>query len=241
MEEQLHTQGKSNSLVNKKYNILNTIKDNMNYIYIVLMIIVNILVSLITIEDGKIGLNFPHSVLGWCLWALRMILQTAIGIMILGAFRKQGIKMGHNLIKEDYENYLKATAKVKDYKPRSLKQYLVHYGKKDTFTKALFYIMSGFVVDSVIIGANMNNLISLVLTTISAIAFGISAMVDAEEFVTTELVIWYQQKTAEVTAQKSAEPAKEIEICENANLITKESLEKLETFLDKLSSTEEKM
>ena len=69
MENQSPTQLKFNSVVEK-------IKENLNYIYIVLMIIINILLSVLTIEDGNIGLRYPHSLLGWILWALQIVMQT---------------------------------------------------------------------------------------------------------------------------------------------------------------------
>jgi hypothetical protein len=92
-------------------------------------------------------------------------------------------------------------------------------------------------VNSVIIGANLNNLLSLVVNIIFAIAFGIKAMIEAEEFVTSELIMWYQLKIAEVTDHK-LEPAKGDSQCQN--LIMTESTISKEITQDKLNLTEEK-
>lgn len=200
MEKQSHTQ--------LKYNYLEKIKENLNYIYIVLMIIINILLSVLTIEDGNIGLRYPHSLLGWILWALQIIMQTVIGVLILNAFRRQGVKMGHSAIKDTYDEYLKATQKDAKQTPRSLKEYLSKEAFKDSVSKSIILVILSVFVGSVIIGANLNNILSLVMNIICSVCFGIKALLDAEEFVLTELVAWYQLKIAEVTAQEM-EPAKE--------------------------------
>lgn len=201
MENQSHIQLKYNNLIDK-------IKENLNYIYIVLMIIINILLSVLTIEDGNIGLRYPHSLLGWTLWALQIIMQTVIGVLILNAFRRQGIKMGHSAIKDTYDEYLKATQNDTKQTPRSLKEYLSKEAFKDSISKSVILVVLSVFVGSVIIGANLNNILSLVMNIICAVCFGIKAMLDAEEFVITELIAWYQLKIAEVTTQE-LEPAKE--------------------------------
>ena len=201
MENQSHIQQKYNNLIYK-------IKENLNYIYIVLMIIINILLSILTIEDGNIGLRYPHSLLGWILWALQIIIQTVIGVLILNAFRRQGIKIGHSSIKDTYDNYLKVTQKDTKKGPRSLKAYLGKEALKDSIFKSSIFIILSIFVGSVIIGTNLNNILSLVINIICAVCFGIKAMLDAENFVITELVAWYQLKIAEVTDQEK-EPAKE--------------------------------
>lgn len=201
MENQSHIQLKYNNLIDK-------IKENLNYIYIVLMIIINILLSVLTIEDGNIGLRYPHSLLGWILWALQIVMQTVIGVLILNAFRRQGVKMGHSAIKDTYDEYLKATQKDTKQNPRSLKEYLGKEALKDSVSKSVILVILSVFVGSVIIGANLNNILSLVMNIICAVCFGIKAMLDAEEFVITELIAWYRLKIAEVTAQEM-EPAKE--------------------------------
>lgn len=221
MENQLPIQPPSSDGLKVKNKVINTIKDNLNYIYIVLMIIVNILLGLLTIEDGQIGLNYPHTALGWVLWCISIFLQTLIGVLILNAFRRQGIKIGHETIKDTYENYKKACLKDKEKTPRSLKEYLTREGVKDSLTKSLIYIVLSVFVGSVVIGANINNLLSLVINIIFAIGFGIKTMIDAEEFVVMELVLWYQLKIAEVTDHKKTEPAKENKIENNKRKLSR--------------------
>lgn len=212
MENQLPTQQKSNSYstktLDKKEEIVKRIKDNLNYIYIALMLICNVIFALFTIEDGSIGLNYPQTALGWVLWSIQIILMTMLGVLVLNAFRRQGIQTGHKAIKEIYDAYIAAMQKMRKITPRSLKQYMRGEMKKDTLTKGAIYVIVSIFVGSVLIGANLNNLISLVINILLSVGFGLKAMIDAEEFVVTELIIWYQLKTAEVTDQK-LEPAKE--------------------------------
>ena len=215
MENQSHTQEKlSNEDITKtpymeqREKIAKALKDSLNYIYIVLMIIANCILSLLKIEDGAVGLMYPKDGLGWVMWATQIMLATFIGVMILNAFRRQGIKNGHKNIQKTYNEYLDAITKPnREVHPRSLKQYLRNKTLRDSLTKSLMFVILNIFIVSVVIGANLNALLSLITNIIFAVSFGIKTMLDAEEYVLTELVIWYQLKTAEVTVHK-LEPAK---------------------------------
>ena len=204
MEKQSATQHRS--------DVVMKIKENINYFYIVLMLLANVILNLLVIEDGSIGTCYPSTTLGWILWAVRLVLQTLIGCLILNSFRRQGIKLGHENedVKKVYKEYLDAIRRnSKQMQPRSLKQYLSTHGARDTASKSIVYVATTILIGSMIIGANTTSLIALVVNIIMSIAFGLKAMMDAEHFVITELIIWYQLKTAEVTDQK-LEPAKEL-------------------------------
>lgn len=194
----------------QREKIVKALKDNLNYIYIFLMIIANCILSLLKIEDGAVGLKYPKNGLGWVMWATQIFLATFIGVMILNAFRRQGIKNGHKDIQNTYNKYLDAITKQnKEVNPRSLKQYLRVQALKDSLAKSLMFVILNIFIVSVVISANLNALLSLITNIIFAVSFGIKTMLDAEEYVVTELVIWYQLKTAEVTTHK-LEPAKGI-------------------------------
>lgn len=194
----------------QKEKLTKALKDNLNYIYIFLMMIANCILSLLKIEDGAVGLRYPKDLLGWIMWATQIFLATFIGVMILNAFRRQGIKNGHNNIQGTYNKYLDAiTNQNKEVNPRSLKQYLRVQALRDSLVKSLMFVILNIFIVSVVISANLNALLSLITNIIFAVSFGIKTMLDAEEYVVTELVIWYQLKTAEVTTHKS-EPAKGI-------------------------------
>lgn len=208
-EQSLIPEKSSNNVINKKNEVLEVIKENLNYIYIVLMLIANGLLSILKIEDGTVGLNYPHTLLGWCLLAGQILAETLIGVLLINAFRRQGIKLGHKMIDDVYKKYLSLLTNQKQINPRSLKQYYKIQTLKDSLSKGIIFTLTSGLIVSCVISANLNNLLSLVVTTLLAIGFGIKTLLDAEEFVITELVIWYQLKIAEVTDQKM-EPAKEI-------------------------------
>ena len=220
MENKLPTQEKLSKLdemVEKKDKFVTKIKDNLNFIYVGLLIIANILVSLLQIDDGHIALVHPTTWIGWVLWAVQIILTTVIGVLILNAFRRQGIKEGfkHPEVQEWHKKYLELCVKKRMKKPRSLREYLGKHARNDSIAKAFGFITASIFIGEALISANWNSLLSLVVNIIFAISFGIKAMIDAEEYVLNELIIWYQLKIAEVTDQK-LEPAKET--TENVNV-----------------------
>lgn len=220
MENKLPTQEKSSKLdqmIEKKDEIVAKIKDNLNFIYVILLVIAHVLVSLLVIDEGHLKVVHPTTWLGWVLWAVQIILTTTIGVLILNAFRRQGVKEGfkHQEVQIWHKKYLELCVKKKLKKPRSLHEYLGKNARNDSIFKAFGFITASLFIGEAIISANWNNLLSLVVNIIFAVSFGIKAMIDAEDYVLNELVIWYQLKIAEVTDQK-LEPAKEM--TENVNI-----------------------
>ena len=193
MENQSPTQEISNRNKEIRDNVKKQIKENLNYIYIVLMIIANALISLLQIKNGEIGLNYPDNGLGWVLWITQVLAVTFIGVMILGSFRRQGIKNGQKCIKSTYDEYIKLlTSKNDNTNPRSLKEYLNSRALKDSLLKGSIFALINILVLSIGISANLNSLMALIINILLATCFGIKAMLDAEDFVTTELVVWYK-------------------------------------------------
>lgn len=189
-----------------KQKIGTAIKENLNYIYIVLMIIANCLLSLLRVEDGEVGINYPKSKLAWIMFIIQILSTVVIGVMILNAFRRQGVKIGHKAIDEVYQRYLRAIARPDgNANPRSLKKYLRTQLTRDSLTKSLTFMVINVFVISVTINANINSLLSLIVNIIFAVSFGIKAMLDAEDYVLTELVIWYQIKIKELESSKVGE------------------------------------
>lgn len=209
MENKLPTQQRSEeALIKKKIEakskIINGLKDNLYYIYITLMIIANCMLSLLKLENGSVGLNYPKSALGWALWVTQILVTTFIGVMILTAFRNQGIKQGHKTIKETYDDYLKAVTQQKsDINPRSLSKYKSQTLLRDSITKGSILIMLNLLVLSLIISANWNAVLALIVNIIFSVGFGLKAMLDGEEFVITELVIWYKLETKKLLEKET--------------------------------------
>lgn len=207
-----------NERIEKKKSSLKIVKENLNYIYIMLMVIANVIISLLKIENGKIGLNYPNSALGWILWATQIIVTTFIGVMILGAFRRQGVKNGHEVIKDTYNEYLNVVSNdTKNKNPRSLRQYMRSQTIKDSVTKAPILIMISLLVVSLTISGSLNSLLALFTNIIFAISFGIKSMLDAEEYVIQELIVWYkiQIKTLKELEEKKEKTNNERKISRN--------------------------
>lgn len=198
MENKLPTQQKLSdpqTRVDKKDEVMKAIRNNLNYIYVVLMIIANCIISLLRIEGGDIGLRYPSTFWGWCLWLLEIFITTFIGVMILNAFRRQGIKKGHTIIKDTYDKYLDSIAHGEENSnPRSLKKYLKEQTLKDGFSRGVMLVLINLLVISLSISFNTNSLLALVTNIIFAVGFGIKTMLDAEEYVVTELIVWYNKQ-----------------------------------------------
>ena len=53
------------------------LKENLNFISIGLMIIVQVLFSLLTIEDGNISFNTPETLSAWLFWIGQLFITTS--------------------------------------------------------------------------------------------------------------------------------------------------------------------
>ena len=185
-------------------NKFDKLKENLNFISIALMIIVQCLLSLLTIENGEIAFKAPKTIVAWAFWIGQLLITVLIGVVILSLFRKEGIRRGHKTIKETYNEYLMAiNAHAKERKPRSLKEYMAKEGIKDTASKIVVYVLITLITGSLLISPNWNNILSLVANIILAIGFGIKTMLSAENFVTEELCVWYKKKILEMEEQKN--------------------------------------
>ena len=180
------------------------LKENLNLISIALMVIVQCLLSLLTIENGEIAFKAPTTVIAWLFWIGQLLITVIIGVVILSFFRREGIRRGHKSIKPTYDEYLMAiNAHAKERKPRSLKEYMTKEGLKDTASKVVVYILVTLITGSLLISPNWNNIVSLVTNIILAVGFGIKTMLSAENFVTEELCVWYKKKILEMEEQKN--------------------------------------
>ena len=200
-----------NKRIEQKEKFFAGVKDNLNYIYIFLMIIANCIISLLKIEDGQVGIKYPSDGLGWALWITQVLVITFLGVMILNTFRRQGIKNGHKTIKETYEEYLKAIANFKEeVNPRSERQYMKQQTLRDTFSKGSILIIVNLLVISAAISLNPNAILALFVNILLSVCFGIKAMLDAEDFVIKELVVWYKIKIRELTTPKEKKNERKI-------------------------------
>lgn len=187
----------------KHKEFIQAVKDNINYIYIALMIIFTMLLSLCKIENNSISFNLPTTSAGWVLWVLQLLFYVISGVSILNGFRRQGIRMGKKLIEPTYKEYLSALDNpIKSKTPKSEKQYMRSEKNKDILSKSLTFSCITFLTGQLLISWNLNNLLTLVMNLIIAIAFGIKDMFDAETYVVTELVTWYKLEIERLKIKK---------------------------------------
>lgn len=204
MENKLLTQEELTNSKESREKVFSQIKENLNYIYIVIMILANCLISLIRIDEtGSIELNYPQSPAGWILWSAQILLITFVGVMILNAFRRQGIKMGHKAIRKVYDEFLSLVqAQDGDIHPRSLKEYMTAKALKDSIFKGALLVAINIMAISASIYANLNGLFALVINIIFSVSFGIKELLEAEEYVISELVVWYRIRIKQLKAKK---------------------------------------
>ena len=139
----------------------------------------------------------------------QILLITMVGVMILNAFRRQGIKLGHKSIKKTYDEYISLLAmQDKDMNPRSLREYMSAKVLKDSIFKGSLLVVINIMAISASIYANLNGLFALVINVIFAIAFGIKELLEAEDYVITELVIWYRIKIKQLKCRKDKKDGK---------------------------------
>lgn len=202
MEKMSRTQ---ESLNNKKDKAINNIKENINYIYILLITIVNIFLSLFTVSDGTVALLYPKTMLAWVLLIGQMVLQTVIGVLILNSFRRQGVKLGHKVIENIHKEYMEIITKEPKITPRSLKQYMSTEAIKNTISKSVIFMALSLFVGSVAITGSINNLVGLIMNIVLAMSFGLKALLEAEDFVINELSLWYKKRIKEIKKTEEVE------------------------------------
>lgn len=190
------------------------LKENLNFISIGLMIIVQVLLSLLRIEGGEIVFKAPATVVAWLFWGAQLAITVLIGVVILSFFRREGIRRGHKKIDETYQAYLMSLNNhAKERRPRSLKEYLAKEGVKDTVSKVVTFLIVTLVTGSLLISPNWNNILSLIANIVLAIGFGIKTMLSAENFVIEELCVWYKKRILEMEEIKNGREMQGSERC----------------------------
>jgi len=168
------------------------IKQRLNFIIVAILCIINLVMSLFSFAGDTVLREMPHTFWGWILWFVGVLIPPTIGLMILFTLRNQGYRDGHKSIKETHEKYIKLLHKEKQFKPRSWKEYKKQYAKYDFTVRYLMAIVLSIFMVSMIITADLNGLITMLINTVLFLAWGLFQMIETERYVTEELVVWYQ-------------------------------------------------
>jgi len=168
------------------------IKQRLNFIVVAILCIINIVISLFSFAGDAVLRPMPATFWGWLLWFVGVLIPPTIGLMVIMVLRNQGIRDGHKQIKDTHDEYTKLLHKEKEFKPRSMKEYQTQNLRKDLVWRYTIALVLSFFMVSIIISADLNALISMLINTVLFLGWGLFQMLEAERYVTDELVVWYR-------------------------------------------------
>ena len=204
--------------IDQRTQRLNTFKQYAFYgIITVILIIVLFIVPLLSggINANDFGYYLPKSIRGWIVfWAIRG--GTVAGNMcVYGLFKGQAKTNA-----KDHPNFKKANEILN--KLYGTKQFIPHSPKqkntKDWLTKGIVVLFTtaaeSIVIGSLIFNWDMVTFLSCVTSSITAVLFGIVAMIKDEVYWTEEYLAYAEYVSKNTLKQEQVEPEnKEIEEC----------------------------
>lgn len=183
----------------------------------IILVIVLFIVPLISggITANDFGYYLPKSLRGWIVfWAIRA--GTVAGNMcVYGLFKAQAKTNA-----KDHPNFIKANEMLN--KLYGTKQFIPHSPRqkavKDWTTKGLIVLgttaAESIVIGSLIFNWDMVTFLSCITSSITAVLFGIVAMIKDEVYWTEEYLAYAEYVSKETLQQEQVEPEnKEIEEC----------------------------
>lgn len=159
--------------------------------------------------------TFPQDSAGWTMYIIIRALIIVMNMLIFSLF----IQQARINIKDD-ENFKKANEilgkfKPKEYRPRSVKEFIVkEYAKKGT-TLAITSVASLFVIGNAVINYDYMLLIATVFTVIMSVVFGIIEMKKVELYYITEYLDYA------INIEKNANQLKKGDFIKCLNSITR--------------------
>ena len=175
----------------------------------VILVIVLFIVPLISggINANDFGYYLPKSLRGWIVfWAIRA--GTVAGNMcVYGLFKAQAKTNA-----KDHPNFIKANEILN--KLYGTKQFIPHSPKqkniKDWTTKGVIVLLTtaaeSIVIGSLIFNWDMVTFLSCITSSITAVLFGIVAMIKDEVYWTEEYLAYAEYVSNEVNKQEAVEP-----------------------------------
>lgn len=175
----------------------------------VILVIVLFIVPLISggINANDFGYYLPKSLRGWIVfWAIRA--GTVAGNMcVYGLFKAQAKTNA-----KDHPNFIKANEILN--KLYGTKQFIPHSPKqkniKDWTTKGVIVLLTtaaeSIVIGSLIFNWDMVTFLSCITSSITAVLFGIVAMIKDEVYWTEEYLAYAEYVSSEVNKQEAVEP-----------------------------------
>jgi len=209
------------------------LKQNINWIGIGLVSLAMFLFSLFSVSDGEVNVRpFPASAVGWILWTVNIFAPAFLSVVIVQAFRQEGVRIAHKDIPEVREarsEWLEATAKDKTSKFLSKEQYYRKELLHDGIVKFFAVSILSFAVVSVSLRGDLSNIIALVFQLILSIGFGLPKMFRAIDFCIDNLIPWYKKETERIklehTQSQQATIVQDLDCKDSQNNTSKAKIE----------------
>ena len=187
------------SLQNENKEIFNqtkfiqTIIDHSNYILIGSLMVINVLISIIVIEDGSMKLSDFSSYiwLDWVLWVIITFIPAIISVIVRAAFQKEGIsraKMGYQDIINEHYSLIMVD---RDVKVRSESEFIKEEAKKKSLKTLTTTLILSFFTGNILLGWDSTNMVKLAINVFVTLVVGFLAFTSSYSYGTTELKTWY--------------------------------------------------
>lgn len=187
------------SLQNENKEILNqskfiqTIIDHSNYILIGSLMVINVLISIIVIEDGSVKISDFSSYiwLDWVLWVIITFIPAIISVIVRAAFQKEGIsraKMEYQDIINKHYDLIKVDRGVK---VRSESEFIKEEAKKKSLKTLTTTLILSFFTGNILLGWDSTNMVRLAINVFITLVVGFLAFTSSYSYGSTELKTWY--------------------------------------------------
>lgn len=170
------------------------VREYNNYITIFGLLILNILISVMVIEDGKLIINqFENNTwLDWLLWSILIIIPSVIAVLVRTSFRKEGIVRAKLQYQDLVDEYLELVRRDPNMRIRSEREFLTENAAKHTVKTLLGTLIISFFSANLLYGADTTGILRLFINMMTSIVIGFKAFSESYNYGKEELKIWYK-------------------------------------------------
>lgn len=185
-------------------------KNYVNVIVIVGLLLLNVLISLMYIEDGEIILTdfSNYTWIDWVLWTMLVIIPAVITTVARTVFQREGIRQAKLEYPEVIKQHRDLLIPDEKVKIRSEKEYLTEYARKYSLKIMGTALIVSFVTTNLLVGIDTNGILRLLINLIVSVSIGYMAFGAGYHYGLEELRIWYTLdiKRLEELNRKGVEP-----------------------------------
>lgn len=183
-EKELEEYKKLNSQEEKKNNS-NPLKENMNFIMIAMLSVMQVVLSCLSSVNGSIQFVFPTTTWGWILLIAPKVATSILGYMIWMNFFDKGKENGKKT--EEYKKSIEILNKIQGKSD----QYIINIvnplkWERDAKIKkgvkmVLMLLVTTFLISELIVAFSVSSLIASLLSILISMVYGFQMMNKAEE------------------------------------------------------------